>query len=105
MSTLTLSLLGSFQAARDGQRVKSFRTKKVQALLILLAAEPGEQSREKLTTLLWPGMPERSARHNLRQSLFHLRTICRRRRRFRRRTGTLSPGQSPEHRTKPGRPR
>ncbi len=75
MSTLLLSLLGSFEAARDGQLIKSFRTSKVQALLILLATEPGEHSRERLMTLLWPGMPERSARHNLRQSLYHLRTI------------------------------
>ncbi|WP_420643887.1 AfsR/SARP family transcriptional regulator [Candidatus Leptofilum sp.] len=50
-----------------------FRTTKVKALLIYLATEPAPQRRETLTTLLWPGMPERSARQNLRQIMYNLR--------------------------------
>ena len=75
MSGLTLTLLGSFWASLDDKPVQSFGVKKVQALLICLAAEPEAIRRDILLTLLWPGMPERSARHNLRQSLYHLRTI------------------------------
>ncbi|MFW6070607.1 MAG: protein kinase domain-containing protein, partial [bacterium] len=74
MSGLSLSLLGPFQATVGGERLAHFRTKKVQALLIYLAAEPdASHRREKLTTLLWPGLPEDSARLNLRQILYHLR--------------------------------
>ena len=75
MNELTLSLLGSFQADLNGRPIESFRTSKVQALLICISTEPGPHSRELLMTRLWPGMPENSARHNLRQTLYHLRAI------------------------------
>ncbi len=74
MGTLSLRLLGSFQAQLEGKELESFRTNKVQALLIYLAVEPSAHSREMLMELLWPGMPERSARQNLRQILYHLRS-------------------------------
>ncbi len=73
MTQLSLSLLGAFQASLNDETVTGFRTNKVQALLVYLAVEPEPQRRESLMTLLWPGMPERSARHNLRQILYHLR--------------------------------
>ncbi|MDX1616298.1 MAG: protein kinase [Candidatus Promineifilaceae bacterium] len=73
MSTLSLTLLGPFQAHLGSRPLPGFRTSKVQALLIYLAVEPEPHSRESLMTLLWPGMPERSARHNLRQILYYLR--------------------------------
>jgi len=73
MATLTLSFLGSFQARLDDQPIPGFQTRKVQALLIYLAAEPDNHLRESLMYLMWPGMPERSARHNLRQVLYYLR--------------------------------
>ncbi len=74
MGTLSLALLGRFQAVLDGEVLAGFRTNKVQALLIYLAVERANpHRRESLMTLLWPGMPERSARHNLRQVLYHLR--------------------------------
>ncbi|MDX1415582.1 MAG: protein kinase, partial [Candidatus Promineifilaceae bacterium] len=74
MATLHLSFLGRFQALLDETPVTTFRTNKVQALVIYLAAEGAEpQRRETLMELLWPGMPERSARHNLRQALYYLR--------------------------------
>lgn len=76
MSQLTLSLLGPFQAVLNGAPLTGFRTQKVQALLIILTAEPQTaHRREQLMTLLWPGMPEPSARANLRQVLFHLRQV------------------------------
>ncbi len=75
MTRLTISLLGNFQALMADQAVASFRTNKVQALLIYLAVEQQPQQREQLIELLWPGMPERSARHNLRQVLYHLRQV------------------------------
>lgn len=74
MDQLSLLLFGQFQAVLDGQPLSGFRTQKVQALLIYLAADPHTaHRRELLMTLLWPGMPETSARANLRQILFHLR--------------------------------
>ena len=73
MATLLLSLLGRFQASLDDRPIPGFKTRKVQALLIYLAAEPDKHMRESLMDLMWPGMPERSARHNLRQVLYYLR--------------------------------
>ena len=73
MSGLALSMFGQFQAALDGEPLEGFRTAKVQALLIYLAVEGTAQRRESLMTMLWPGMPETSARQNLRQILYYLR--------------------------------
>lgn len=73
MALLSLKLLGSFQAYQEGKELTVFRTNKVQALLIFLTVEPSAHRREALMELLWPGMPERSARQNLRQILHHLR--------------------------------
>jgi len=74
MAILSISLLGEFQARLDGQPIPSFQTRKVQALLIYLVAEPEKHQRESLLDLMWPGMPDRSARHNLRQVLYYLRS-------------------------------
>ena len=74
MNPLKIYLLGRFRVFAGDKEVTSFRMHKVRALLIFLAAEPAQaQRRETLMTLLWPGMPEHSARANLRQVLFHLR--------------------------------
>jgi WD40 repeat protein/DNA-binding SARP family transcriptional activator/tRNA A-37 threonylcarbamoyl transferase component Bud32 len=73
MSGLELSLFGQFQARLDGEFLEGFRTAKVQALLVYLAVEETPQRREALMTLFWPGMPEKSARQNLRQILYYLR--------------------------------
>lgn len=75
MTTLKLGVLGSFRAFLDADPLADFRTRKVQALLVYLATEPGGHSRDHLMNLLWPGMPERSARSNLRQVLYYLRQI------------------------------
>lgn len=76
MGALTLNVLGPVQTFIGDEEVDAFRTSKVQALLIYLALEPDAHRREVLMELLWPGMPERSARLNLRQILFHLRSIA-----------------------------
>lgn len=74
MSQLSLSLFGPFHALLNGEPLTGFRTQKVQALLVYLAAERRTaHRREQLMTLLWPGMPESSGRANLRQVLYHLR--------------------------------
>ena len=76
MGQLDLNMFGRFTVVQNGEAITSFRTQKVLALLALLAAEPeNAHRREKLMTLLWPGMPESSARQNLRQVLYHLRQI------------------------------
>ncbi len=73
MRKLSLKLLGRFRASLDEEALTDFRTSKVQALLVYLAVEAESHRRERLTGLLWPGMPERSARHNLRQVIYYLR--------------------------------
>lgn len=58
----------------DQDEITEFRMHKMRALLVYLAADPEHtHRRETLMNLLWPGMPETSARANLRQVLFHLR--------------------------------
>lgn len=74
MSALSLTLLGQFQARLDNQPLTDFKTRKVQALLIYVTAEPEKHLRESLMELMWPGMPDRSARQNLRQVLYYLRS-------------------------------
>lgn len=74
MSELNVSLLGAFNATFQGEPLRKFRTVKVQALLIYLLVESDENhSRQDLAELLWPGLPAKSARLNLRQILHHLR--------------------------------
>jgi WD40 repeat protein/serine/threonine protein kinase/two-component SAPR family response regulator len=75
MNKITLHMLGPFQADLDGQAITDFRTRKVQALLIYLATENKAYQRELLLDLLWPGLPERSARSNLRQIVYYLRNL------------------------------
>jgi serine/threonine protein kinase/two-component SAPR family response regulator len=72
MNKLSLSCFGIFEAQLGGEPLAGFRTNKVQALLVYLATEPRPHRRESLMMLFWPGMPDRSARHNLRQILYHL---------------------------------
>jgi ABC-type oligopeptide transport system substrate-binding subunit/DNA-binding SARP family transcriptional activator len=74
MPHLGLSLLGPFAATVDDKPLTPFRTKAVQALIIYLACESGyAHSREHLMTLLWPGLPQKSAQKSLRQTLYLLK--------------------------------
>jgi len=62
------------QVSLDDKPLKSFRTKAVQALLIYLLCQPEEaHRREFLMTLLWPGLPQKSAQASLRQTIYLLR--------------------------------
>ncbi len=74
MSILRIALLGSFQVTRDEQPVTAFESDKVRALLAYLAVEANRpHRRETLAALLWPDMPESTARSNLRHALANLR--------------------------------
>ena len=80
MSELRVFVLGPFRAMWDGRALDTFRTSKVQALLIYLLVEAVEHpghgvGRERSMTLLWPKLPKTSAQDNLRQSLYHLRKL------------------------------
>jgi DNA-binding SARP family transcriptional activator len=69
-----IHLLGTFQVLRDGQPVTGFESDKVRALLAYLVEEVEQpQRRELLAGLLWPNMPERQAKRNLRRALMNLR--------------------------------
>ena len=70
---LKLFLLGRLRAERAGRRLE-VRGKKAEALLAYLALPPGRRySRDHLAGLLWGGMGDAQARHNLRQTLAALR--------------------------------
>src|SRR5512143_1258942 len=74
MPHLSLSLLGTFQAALDGQPLIGFATNKVRALLAYLVVEcERPHSRETLAGLLWSDLPNRAALGNLRYALSNLR--------------------------------
>jgi DNA-binding SARP family transcriptional activator len=74
MATLTLTFLGSFQAALDDQPIRQFRSDKVRALLACLALEADRPySRASLCGLLWPDQSDDAALHNLSQTLLRLR--------------------------------
>ena len=76
MTHLSLSLLGPFQAALDGQLVTGFDSAKVRALLAYLAVEADRpHSREALAGLLWPDYSDRSALNSLRSALANLRQV------------------------------
>lgn len=76
MSQLTLSLLGSFQACRDEQPIRGFRSQKVRGLLTYLAVE-GERphTRAALAAFLWPDAPGSTAFNYLRSALANLRQL------------------------------
>jgi ABC-type oligopeptide transport system substrate-binding subunit/DNA-binding SARP family transcriptional activator len=74
MATLSISLFGTLQIALRAQPVTEFKSDKVRALLAYLAVEADRpHRREALAALLWPEMPDRSARGNLRDALANLR--------------------------------
>jgi DNA-binding SARP family transcriptional activator len=73
---LTISLLGGFAARAADGRAVLFPTRKVEALLAVLAVGAGAaQRRERLATLLWSRSSDAQARASLRQSLALLRKV------------------------------
>ena len=76
MAQLSLSFLGTVEAVIGGQPITRFRSANNQGLVIYLALNSARVvSREVLAALFWPEETEMNARHNLRQALYHLRTI------------------------------
>lgn len=74
MARLSLSLLGPLQITLGDRAVTAFRYDKVRALLVYLAVEADRpHRRDALTGLLWPELPQPTARNNLRQALNTLR--------------------------------
>lgn len=78
MPQLHLTLFGSFQLTVGGQGVERLRSMREAALLAYLAAEADHpHPRTQLAGLLWPDLPESSARNNLKQTLLNLRETIR----------------------------
>ena len=76
MPTLAINLFGSIQVSVNAQPVTTFKSDKVRALLAYLAVEADHpHRREKLAGLLWPEMPETTARGSLRHALANLRRV------------------------------
>jgi predicted ATPase/DNA-binding SARP family transcriptional activator len=74
MAGLSISLFGPIRALVDGDRVASFTYNKARALLAFLAVEADRaHQRDALVGLLWPDLPNDTARTNLRQALADLR--------------------------------
>ncbi len=72
--SLSISVLGPFQATLAGVPVSDFKYNKARALLAYLALEADRpHSRGELCALLWSELPERAARRNLTQVLVALR--------------------------------
>ena len=74
MALLSISVLGPLQVKLDETPVNGFEYNKVRALLAYLAVEAGQpHPRAELCALLWPDLPEKTARRNLTQALSALR--------------------------------
>lgn len=75
MSRISIQLFGSFAVTYQQQHLQKFRSTKAAALLAYLAVEADHlHTRERLIALLWPSLTLKSARTNLRQVLYQLRT-------------------------------
>lgn len=76
MAQLSIRLMGPFEVSLGGEPATGFHSDKVRALLAYLAVEADRSHRRQaLAGLLWPDMPERSARGNLRTALANLRRV------------------------------
>jgi WD40 repeat protein/DNA-binding SARP family transcriptional activator len=76
MALLSIRLLGPFQVTLDGEPVSGFVSDKARALLAYLAVEADRpHRRESLAGLLWPDVPEGSARTSLRTALTNVRQL------------------------------
>ena len=74
--SLSLKFFNSFQASVNGRSITTFRSIKVQGLLVYLALEAEKaHARDVLATLFWPEEPDAVAKKNLRQSLYQLRRV------------------------------
>ncbi len=75
MAWLEVRLLGGFEVRHGDQPVEGFESQKVRALLAyLILHRETPQSRDRLAGLLWPDKDDDTARRNLRQAVYNLRT-------------------------------
>ncbi|HWO87649.1 MAG TPA: BTAD domain-containing putative transcriptional regulator, partial [Gemmatimonadales bacterium] len=69
-ATYSYRCLGPARLEGPGGRPLSLKTRKVAALLYLLARQPGKAvAREEITELFWPGYAEAESRHSLAQTV------------------------------------
>ncbi|MSP14258.1 MAG: hypothetical protein EXR62_15040 [Chloroflexi bacterium] len=75
MVRLNVRLLGGFEVWYGDKPVSGFESQRVRALLIyLLMHREGPLNRDRLAGLLWPERDDNTARRNLRQAMYNLRT-------------------------------
>ena len=75
MSDIEIRLFGGFDVRCSGVAVRRFESQKARGLMAYLAMHRDQAlSRERAATLLWSDMNESTARRNLRQALYSLRT-------------------------------
>ncbi|MFQ5400195.1 MAG: BTAD domain-containing putative transcriptional regulator [Anaerolineae bacterium] len=75
MASLSLALLGSFQATLDQTPISKFKSAKVRALLVYLLMEADRSHRrEALAGMLWPSRSTSDALASLRFALSNLRS-------------------------------
>ncbi len=75
MRRLEIHTFGGFEIRRGDRRLTELESRKVEALAAYLIAHRRQSlSRDHLASLLWPDRPDTSARRNLRQALYNLRS-------------------------------
>ncbi len=72
---LSLSTFGPLRISWNDQPVAGLGSGKLAALLVYLAAQPGQHRRDTLADLFWCDLPKEAARLNLRQTIFQLRAV------------------------------
>ncbi|MEM7343688.1 MAG: tetratricopeptide repeat protein [Chloroflexota bacterium] len=73
--TLHFTLLGQAEISFDDESRPRFVTSKAKALLIYLAVTGHPHSRDALAGLLWPDVPDKTAKKNLRDILPNLKKL------------------------------
>ncbi|MBI3943430.1 MAG: AAA family ATPase [Chloroflexi bacterium] len=75
MTRLNIRLLGGFEVWHGDKPITGFESQRVRALLIyLLMNRESPLSRDQLAGLLWPERDDNTARRNLRQAMYNLRS-------------------------------
>lgn len=75
MTRLNIRLLGGFEVWHGDKPIIGFESQRVRALLIyLLMHRESPLSRDKVAGLLWPERDDNTARRNLRQAMYNLRS-------------------------------
>jgi WD40 repeat protein/DNA-binding SARP family transcriptional activator len=96
VAALSIRLFGPFEIELDGKPVTGFVSDKSRALLAYLAVEADRpHRREALAGLLWPEVPERSARGSLSTALGNIRQLIGDRAPSTDRAHAEDPGSSP----------